>query len=91
MDWTYMEDRDRRGSGVVAAVVFAGLLLTAHLSAAQATGPVQWTNLVKTTADASGAIQKSTGCGSCPDAGATSVQTITGNGYVELTPVSAGA
>ena len=86
MDWAYMVGRDRCGSGVVTAVVFVGSLVTAQLSAAQ--GPVQWTNLVKTTVGPSGVIQKSTGCGGCPDAGATSVQTIGGNGYVELTPAA---
>jgi hypothetical protein len=88
MDLAYMEDRDTRGSRVSTVVVFIGLLLSAHFSVAQTPGPVQWTNLVKTTAGASGTIQKSTGCAGCPDAGATSVQTITGNGYVELTPVA---
>src|SRR6185295_7078634 len=55
-------------------------------SAAQ--GPVQWTNLVKTTTGAAGALTKSGGCDTCPDAGGTSAQVITGDGYVDLTPVA---
>jgi len=88
MDWAFKEERNRRVSRVVPAVAFVGLLLTAQLSAGQAQGPVQWTNLVKTTAGVAGAIQKTAGCSSCPDAGATSVQAITVDGRVEFTPVA---
>lgn len=88
MNWVYNEDRVRRGSGVLTVVVFVGVLLTAQVPAAQAQSAVLWTNLVKTTAGAAGAIQKSAGCSGCADAGATSAQTMTGNGYVELTPVA---
>ncbi len=46
---------------------------------------VVWTNIVNATATGN-TLQKTAGCDGCPDAGATSQQTITsGDGYMEFT------
>ena len=46
---------------------------------------VVWTNVVNATATGN-TLQKTSGCAGCPDAGATSQQTITsGDGYMEFT------
>src|SRR5689334_18406885 len=50
-----------------------------------ATQNVTWTNVVNATATGN-TLTKTSGCNGCPDAGATSQQTITsGDGYVEFT------
>jgi hypothetical protein len=46
--------------------------------------PVRWTNLVNVTASGNN-LQKTGGCGGCPDAGAFSQQQIPGDGYVQFT------
>ena len=52
---------------------------------AQSPQNVVWTNVVNATATGN-TLQKTSGCDGCPDAGATSQQTITsGNGYMEFT------
>jgi hypothetical protein len=71
------------------AAVLAGMSLVVARPFAQTstTVPVQWTNVVHATASA-GDIQKSSGCGGCPDAGGMSAQVVsTSGGFVEFVPV----
>ena len=70
-------------------VAFALTLICLLDSVASAqTSAVQWTNLVNATATGS-ALQKTGGCSGCPDAGATSVETLNqGDGFVEFVPLS---
>lgn len=59
----------------------------AQAAVAQGGSPqnVVWTNVVNATATGN-TLQKTSGCNGCPDAGATSQQTITsGDGYMEFT------
>ena len=57
----------------------------AQYATAQSPQNVIWTNVVNATATGN-TLQKTSGCNGCPDAGATSQQTITsGDGYVEFT------
>ncbi len=71
---------------VMLLVCAAAAVATAGSAQAQSASPVEWTNLVNATA--SGAtVQKSGGCGTCADAGATSSGAIaSGDGYAEFTP-----
>src|SRR6476620_8739623 len=66
------------------SLVFAGLFSATAFAQAS---PVQWTNIVNATATGS-ALQKTAGCSGCSDAGATSVQTLSHDGFVEFVPVS---
>ena len=68
-----------------AALVFTSFFTTPlHAQSADA---VQWVNTVFATPSGS-TIQKTGGCGTCSDAGATSAQSLaSGDGYVEFTPV----
>ena len=54
--------------------------------AAQTTDP-PWTNAVNVAASAS-TLTKNAGCDQCPDAGATSVRRLDGDGYAEFVPAS---
>jgi hypothetical protein len=49
--------------------------------------PAVWTSFVKAVASGD-TLQKQGGCDGCPDSGATAVQSIPGDGYVELTASS---
>jgi hypothetical protein len=53
-----------------------------------APSPVLWSNLVNASVGAGNVLQKAGGCDGCADAGATSQQTLSGDGYVEFTPAS---
>ncbi len=53
---------------------------------AQTTAPIVWTNLLNTTATGS-TVQKTAGCSGCSDAGATSTQKLTQDGFVEFRAV----
>lgn len=77
----------RRTDSVVVFLGCAALsLLTAGVAGAQSASPVVWTNLVNASA-AGETVQKTGGCGTCADAGATSTATIaSGDGYAEFTP-----
>ena len=70
---------------VIAASTVA-LTSVLALPASAQTSPVQWTNFVNASANGS-ALQKSSGCSGCADAGATSVQALNHqDGFVEFTP-----
>jgi hypothetical protein len=57
---------------------------------AQTTAAVEWTHLVHSTPSGA-ALQKTSGCHGCPDAGATSAQWLSApEGYLEFTPVIGG-
>lgn len=79
-----LSSRTVRGAAVL--LFGASFLAVASASAAATAVPVEWTRLVKATATGN-SVQKTAGCGGCPDAGATSSQTISGDGYVEFTAV----
>jgi hypothetical protein len=53
---------------------------------ARASDAVQWVNTVYATSTGS-ALQKTAGCGTCADAGATSSQILSGDGALQFTPV----
>lgn len=75
---------------VTALAALAVVSAAATRVGAQSADPVQWVNTVF-AAPAGSAIQKTGGCGTCSDAGATSAQSIaSGDGSVEFTPVLGG-
>ena len=72
----------------IPAMAVACLMASSPRALAQSAVDVQWTNAVKAIASAS-SITKNGTCGTCADAGGTSVQAIaSGDGYAEFTPVA---
>jgi hypothetical protein len=51
--------------------------------------PARWTSLINITASG-GTLQKTSGCGGCPDASAVSEQQLSGNGVLQFTATEAG-
>jgi Bacterial Ig domain/Purple acid Phosphatase, N-terminal domain len=78
--------RDTAGNTTVSAPVVVNVLPASAKGKIMApfTANVTWTNTVNVTASGN-SIQKTGGCDGCEDAGATSAQQFTGNGYVEFT------
>jgi hypothetical protein len=65
-------------------------LVVLSVPAAAQTAGVEWTNLVNASANGS-TIEKTSGCNGCPDAGATSLQVLSGpDGYLEFRPAFGG-
>jgi len=74
-----------RGCLTIAATLTCTSIAT---TASGQSSPVQWTNTVNAAASGS-ALQKTTGCGDCADAGATSVQVLNQqDAFVEFVPTS---
>jgi hypothetical protein len=70
------------------SAVLGALSLVPFVPAAvsgQVPASVQWINVVNAT-PSGGTLVKTAGCSSCSDAGGTSAQFLTGDGYVEFTP-----
>jgi hypothetical protein len=61
-------------------------ILVLHLSAARlwAQTPITWVNTVNVTVNGA-VVQKTSGCDGCEDAGATSQEQLTADGYVQFT------
>jgi hypothetical protein len=68
----------------MAVVAMAALVLGSLGATVAAQQRVEWTNVMNVAQRGSG-LQKTGGCEGCDDAGATSRQMISGNGYAEFT------
>jgi hypothetical protein len=68
----------------VLTVIFAAIFLSIFTSPSRAQTSITWTNLVNATVNAA-VVQKTAGCDGCQDAGSTSVEQLSTDGYVEFT------